>query len=534
MKVTVSSVDLVIIIVYLVGIVVLGCWAGLRQRRKVADGKSYFLAGRSLTWPFIGLALFSANIQTTHLVSLAQEGYLSGIVYGNLEWMASFLLIVLALFFAPFYLRARVATLPDFLEKRYSPQCRDFLAVIGMMTAIFFHIGMALYAGGVLFRNLFGLDIMISISVIAVLTVLYTAIGGLMAVVVTESFQTLIMLLGSATLFFFGLHEVGGWSEMVGNLDPEMMSMWRSSDDPSGMPWYAVVLGYPVLGLWYWCADQTIVQRVLGAKDENHARVGPLFCGFLKILPVFFFTFPGMILLAMVNKGQVAPLANSEDAYGFLIQNLLPVGLKGVLAAALLAALMSTISGALNSAAVLFSYDVYKRFSPGASDRSLVKTGRWVTVFAMILGILWTPVIGTFPSIMRYVLAVVSHISPPITTVFIWGVLWRGASATGAKITLWLGSALGLAGFLLTVFKEETGWQISPLMDCFYLFLVCSAILVVVSLWRPSPETEESRALVWDHPMDVLRDKGWSGLGNYKFLSGLLFFVMVALYIFFR
>lgn len=534
MKVSISFLDLVIIVVYLVGIVVLGCWAGLRHRRAASDGKGYFLAGRSLSWPFIGLALFSANIQTTHLVSLAQEGYLSGLVYGNLEWLASFLLIVLALFFAPFYLRAKVATLPDFLEKRYNRQCRDFLAVIGMVTAIFFHIGMALYAGGVLFRNLFGLDIVVSISVIAVLTVLYTAVGGLMAVVLTESLQTVIMLLGSAMLFFFGLHQVGGWSEMVANLDPVMMSILRDSDDPSGMPWYAAFLGYPVLGLWYWCADQTIVQRVLGAKDENHARVGPLFCGFLKILPVFFFTVPGMILMAMVNQGQVAPLANSEDAYGFLIQNLMPVGLKGVLAAALLAALMSTISGALNSAAVLFSYDVYKRFSPLASDRSLVRVGRWVTVFAMMLGILWTPVIGMFPSIMRYVLAVVSHISPPITAVFLWGVLWRGASATGAKVTLWLGSALGLVGFLLTVFKDDTGWQISPMMDCFYLFLACSVILFLVSLWRPQQETEESRALVWNHPLDVLRDPGWPGLLNYKFLAGLLFFVMVALYVLFR
>ena len=315
MKITIDTLDLIVICVYLIGIVGFGCLVGIRRRRVAADSKGYFLAGRSLTWPFIGLALFSANIQTTHLVSLAQEGYLSGLVYGNLEWLASFLLIVLALFFAPFYIRANVATLPDFLEKRYDWHCRDFLAVIGMVTAIFFHIGMALYAGGVLFRNLFGLDIVVSITIIAVLTVLYTAIGGLMAVVLTESLQTVIMLLGSAMLFFFGLYELGGWSELVANLDPVMMSILRGSDDPSGMPWYAAFLGYPVLGLWYWCADQTIVQRVLGAKDENHARVGPLFCGFLKILPVFFFTFPGMILLAMVNKGQVAPLANSEDAY---------------------------------------------------------------------------------------------------------------------------------------------------------------------------------------------------------------------------
>ena len=204
------------------------------------------------------------------------------------------------------------------------------------------------------------------------------------------------------------------------------------------------------------------------------------------------------------------------------------------MAAALLAALMSTISGALNSAAVLFSYDVYQRFSPGVSDRSLVRVGRWVTVVAMLFGIAWTPVIGTFPSIMRYVLAVVSHISPPITAVFLWGVLWRRASATGAKVTLWLGSGLGLAGFLLTVFQDRSGWQISPLMDCFYLFLICSVILFIVSLWRPQSETAESRALVWAHPMDALRDEGWKGLGNYKFLAALLFFVMVVLYVVFR
>ena len=389
--VAINSLDLAIIVIYLVGIVTIGCWAGFRQRRG-SEGHGYFLAGRTLTWPVIGLALFSTNISTVHLVSLAEEGYKNGLAYGNFEWMAAFTLIMLSLFFAPFYLRARVATLPDFLEKRYSRPCRDWLAFVSIISAIFIHIGFSLYAGAVVLEGMFGVKIMTSIIIISILTGLYTIIGGLLAVVLTESIQTVVLILGAVCVTVIGLYHVGGWSGLVDSVEPVKLTMLRSATDSSNLPWYSVFLGYPIIGLWYWCADQTIVQRVLGAKDENHARVGPLFAGFIKILPVFIFVLPGLICLGLINQGKLPDsLEHSKHTYAFMISHLLPVGLKGVVAAALLAALMSTVSGALNSIATLFSYDIYKRWRPQTSDRTLVIVGRVVTFIAMIAAIVWSP-----------------------------------------------------------------------------------------------------------------------------------------------
>ena len=536
---SIGAVDLVIIVVYLVGIVTVGCLAGFFQRRG-AEGKAYFLAGGTLTWPVIGLALFSTNISTIHLVSQAQEGYKNGLAYGNFEWMAPFTLIALSLFFAPFYIRSKVATLPDFLERRYSRACRNWLAVLSIVSAIFIHIGFSLYTGAVVLEGLFGIHIYYSIVAVAVLTGLYTIIGGLLAVVVTESIQTVILLIGAICITAIGYWKVGGWEGLSSNVDPVKLTLLRSADDPSKLPWYSVFLGYPVIGLWYWCADQTIVQRVLGAKDENHARVGPLFAGFIKILPVFIFVLPGTICLALINQGQLPALEDDKDVYAFMITNILPVGLKGVVTAALLAALMGTVSGALNSIATLFSYDIYKQLRPEVSDRSLVKVGRAATFIAMIAAILWSPQIARYESIYQGISALICYIAPPITTVFVWGIFWRRASAAAAFTTLLVGSVLGLAVFLLDFFKESEWlmryieWDVPFMMAAFYLFVICSAVLVVVSLWKPAPPSGSVDALVWKSPLDALRGEAWPGLGNYKLLAAVLFVVMVALYIIFR
>jgi solute:Na+ symporter, SSS family len=528
----IQTLDVVVIVVYLVAIVVIGSWAGL-QSRKGAEGKDYFLAGGTLTWPLIGLALFSTNISTTHLVSLAQEGYQNGLAYGNFEWMAAFTLIALSLFFAPFYYRSRVATLPDFLEQRYSRASRDWLAGLSIISAIFIHIGFTLYTGAVVLEGLFGIPIMTSIIVAAVLTGIYTIIGGLRAVVVTESIQTVVLILGAVIITVVGYSQVGGWAGLKASVEPVKLTVLRSADDPSGLSWYSIFLGYPIIGLWYWCADQTIVQRVLGAKDENHARVGPLFAGFIKILPVFIFVLPGTICLALINQGQLPVLEHSKDAYAFMITHLLPTGLTGVMAAALLAALMSTVSGALNSIATLFSYDLYKRWKPDTPDHKLVIIGRIVTFVAMVLAILWSPMISHFESIFQGVVAVICYIAPPITAVFVWGVFWKRASARASIITLISGSALGFIVFVLDWFKDSTGWNVPPMMVTFYLFVICSIILAVVSYFYPHQHTSESKKLVWKNPGESLRDKGWNGIGNYKFLSAILFSVMVILYLIF-
>ena len=531
MKLAIHPFDLVIIVVYLVGIVGLGCWVGLKRRR-ITESKGYFLANRTLTWPVIGLALFSTNISTIHLVSLAQEGYMNGLAYGNFEWMAAFTLIALSLFFAPFYIRANVATLPDFLEKRYSRPCRDWLAVLSIISAIFIHIGFSLYTGAVVLKGLFGIDIILSIISISIMTGLYTIIGGLLAVVITESIQTLVLITGALCITVIAYINVGGWSGLAASVDPVKLTILRSASDPSGLPWYSVFLGYPIIGLWYWCADQTIVQRVLGAKDENHARVGPLFAGFIKILPVFIFVLPGLICLGLINQGKLPnELTDSANTYAFMITHLLPIGLKGIVAAALLAALMSTVSGALNSIATLFSYDIYSRLRPETSERKLVIIGRVVTFVAMIAAIIWSPYVSHFKSIFQGMTTVICYIAPPITVVFVCGIFWKKASSSGAITTLWSGSAMGITVFFLDWYKEHTGWNIPAMMTTFYLSMICLVIMVAVSIWKPHYHTNESEKLVWDNPLDSLRGEAWKGIGNYRFLSLLLFVTMVLLYV---
>jgi SSS family solute:Na+ symporter len=595
--------DLTIVVVYLTFIVSIGVFAGLWRRKGRQSGKGFFLAGGTLTWPIIGLALFSTNISTIHLVSLAQEGYDNGLAYGNFEWMAPFTLIILSLFFAPFYIRARVATLPDFLEMRYSRACRDWLAILSIVSAIFIHLGFSLYTGAIVLRGMFGINLYVSIAVITALVATYTTIGGLLAVVVTESIETVVLILGAICITAIAYYRVGGWSEMVETLrgagEGVKVTVLRSAEDTSRLPWYSVFLGYPVIGIWYWCADQTIVQRVLGAKDENHARVGPLFAGFIKILPVFIFVLPGLLCLTLVEQGRVdvggenglanleigrqvyvdgreipvgaervelqgktvtvaggkqfripkegahieggvlylkgRPVKETKDIYSFMIREILPPGVRGVVAAALLAALMGTVSGALNSTATLVSYDLVKRWRPATEDRSLVRIGRVVTCVAMVVAILWSSQLEHFKSIFQGINSMISYIAPPITAVFLCGVLWRRASSVAARVTLYAGSALGAIVFVLDWCKESTGWKMPFMMAAFYLFAVCTGMMIVVSLLWPHRHTEESSRLVWGSPLAALRSPGaWRGIGNFRLLAAVLAAVMVALYIVFR
>ena len=250
---------------------------------------------------------------------------------------------------------------------------------MSIASAVFIHVGFTIYAGAVVLKGMFGIEIMTSIIAIAALTGFYTIVGGLLAVVVTESIQAVLLITGAICITVIGLYHVGGWSGLVANTEPIKMAMLRPTGDPSNLPWYSVILGYPVIGIWYWCADQTIVQRILGAKDENHARVGALFTGFVKIIDVFIFVLPGLICFALVRQGKLSGLTDSADTYAFMIDKLVPVGVKGLVAASLLAASMSAVAGALNSIATVFSYDIYRRWRPAASDRTLVIVGRVVT-----------------------------------------------------------------------------------------------------------------------------------------------------------
>lgn len=548
-----NNIDLVISVLYFFGIVFIGLRIGLKKKQvALGDASSeYFLAGKSLKWPMIGLALFATNISCLHLVSLAQSGFDSGLLSGNFEWMASFTLILLSLFFVPFYIRSKVATLPDFLEKRYNRACRDWLAVISIVAAIVIHIAFSFLAGGIVLKTLFGVDMYTSVIVIAFFTGLYTIIGGLRAVVVTESIQTIVLLTGAIVITVVCYNKVGGWGEITNTLQAtgelDKLSMLKPADDPGGMPWYAIFLGYPVLGIWYWCADQTIVQRVLGAKDENHARLGSLFCGFIKILPVFIFVLPGLMAYVLAQKGMFdihsiqtlgtygKTVTDSKAIYTLMITQLVPKGLVGLLAAALLSGLMSQISGALNSISTMFSYDLYKRFKPEAGDQQLVKIGRISAGVALLVSVGLLPLLNRYESLFSGINDVIAHIAPPITTVFLLGIFWKKASAKSAQYTLWLGSLLGAVVFLINKTNPESIIGDIPfMMMAFYLFCTCVVIQVVLSYVFPVVHTESSAVLFWKSPLEPLAAKGWSGIGNYKFLSLLLLLVMVVLYWMFK
>lgn len=554
----ISSLDYATIILYLVGIVGLGIWAGFRRRRG-GEGSHYFLAGNTLTWPVIGLAMFAANISTVHLVSLAESAYKYGLIYGNFEWMAGFTLILLSLFFAPLYLRSRVPTLPDYLERRFNRNCRDWLAVISIISAIVIHIGVALYTAAWVLRGIMGIPpeatimgidaLMFFIIVLGVLTGIYTMVGGLLAVVMTESVQTILLLVGAICITIVGFIKIGGWDVLVETLQTRphpmadsginwgtgnFLNMLRTSDDPSGLPWYSILLGYPVLGIWYWCCDQTIVQRVLAAKDERQARLGPLFCAFLKILPVFFFVLPGVICVALVQNNFFngeAP-ASAADTYTFMITHMLPVGLKGLIAAAMLAAAMQTCSAALNSTATLFSYDIVKRWKPLISDHKLVVIGKITTIAATIIAIILSPIFGHYSTIIEGLNKLISYIAPPITAVFLFGVFWKRASGKAAFITLVSGAAIGL----LIFFLDWNGlYKGNFMMTAFYLLVICCITIVIFSYIFPESLKTEAKDLVWEDWREPLRGEAKGhALGNYKILSALVLITFIALYYIFK
>ncbi|MDB6064351.1 MAG: sodium:solute symporter [Pedosphaera sp.] len=559
-----SNLDWTIIALYLLAVVGLGICARFLQRRKAgaSEGGEYFLAGNTLTWPVIGLAMFAANISTVHLVSLAETAYKFGLVFGNFEWMAGFTLILLSLFFAPLYLRSRVATLPDFLERRFNRHCRDVLSVVSLFSAIVIHMGVALYTAAWVLRGILGLApgaqilgmdaLMLFIIVLGLLTGIYTMVGGLLAVVWTESVQTVLLLVGAVVITVAGYLKIGGWHELAltlaSNPHPlasvadshvtwgtgNFLNMARDSKDASGLAWYSILLGYPVLGIWYWCCDQTIVQRVLAAKDEKQARLGPLFCAFLKIWPVFFFVLPGVICVALVQKhsfGAEAP-QTAADTYTFLIMHLLPAGLKGLVAAAMLAAAMQTCSAALNSTATLVAYDLFKRYQPDISDHKLVRIGKITTVVGTILAIVCSPLFSHYTTIFEGINKLISYVAPPITAVFLLGVFWKRASGKSAFITLVAGMMLGFVTFFLDWNKIIRG---DFMLIAFLLLLACLGIMVVTTHLFPEPLKAEARLLVWENWREPLRgEAGGRGLGNYRLLAGLVVMTFIALYLIFR
>ena len=540
------TLDLIIIVVYIIGIMIVGL---MYANKKNQTSEGFFLANRGLKWGVIGAALFASNISTIHLIGLAAGGYTEGLVWGNFEWLATITLILLALVFAPMYFKTKVATLPEFMEKRYSKDSRTVLAFIGIIGALFVHIGMSLYAGAVVLESLFGINVFWSITFISLITTIYTVLGGLKAVVVTESIQTVILFAGTILLTGFAIsalgdHGIHSIAEFKNALKPGQLNILHTNESinalspkgsSSGLTWYACLLGYPVLGIWYWCSDQTHVQRVLGAETLNDAKLGPLFAGFLKLFPVFILILPGIIAYA-IFRDEIGE--NANQTFPYLVNTLLPTGIKGIVSAALLAALMSNIAAALNSIGTLAAFDIAKRMKPEMNDKSLIKYGRIASIVVMVLAMIWSTQGGKFTSIFEAINRIAAALAPPISTVLVFGVLSHRGTKQASIITLIVGFILGVTAFCLDYPSISgsmiitDGLGIPFMMQAWWLFCICTVIYWCVSWATPAPDKEMIKELVWENPADIIKGEV-KGLFDPRLVALYLMVILIFFYWYF-
>src|SRR3974390_849102 len=484
-----APLDLVIIGVYFLIVFSIGLYFARKERTST----DYFLASRDVGWFFIGASLFVSNISTEHFIGLAGTGASSGLAVGHFEWLACLILLILGWVFVPFYLRTNVFTMPEFLERRFSRQCAVYLAAISIIAYIFTKISVQLSAASVVLERVAGWDLKTTAIVLVIATGIYTVAGGLAAVIYTDTVQTLISITGAVALTIIGLHRVGGLEHLRTMVPPDFFHMIKPSSDPS-FPWTGIFFGAPILGIWYWCTDQVIVQRVLSARDEGHAKAGTIFAGFLKILPVFMLVLPGIVAKALFPEQVVKP----DFAYPTLVLNLLPVGLVGLVMAALLAAVMGAMSSVFNSASTLVTLDFYKKLRPEASEKQLVTFGRIATGFMVLLGLLGVPFIHLIRSqVYIYLQSVQAYISPPIAVCFVLGILWTRLNGTGAISSLLTGFVLGAVRFITELMAAqgvEFGgvmvWLVKMnfLHYAIFMFVVCAIVLVAVSLMTPAPD----------------------------------------------
>jgi SSS family solute:Na+ symporter len=497
-----ATLDWIVVAAYFAAIFGVALWVVRRNARGQASSTGYFLAGRNVGWFVVGSALFASNIGSEHLVGLAGTGYDSGLAVGQFEILASLILLLLGWLFVPFYLRSSVYTMPEFLERRYSPAARWYLAVISIVGYVLTKISVTLYAGGIVFEVLVGGNFWTGALIIVVVTGVYTVLGGLRAVLYTEMLQTLVLIGGAILVTVIGLVELGGIGALRAAAEPGTFDLWHPSDHPS-FPWTGILFGAPILGVWYWCTDQFIVQRVLSARGVDDARRGTIFGGYLKILPLFVFVLPGVIAAALARSGQLE-IARPDHALPEMIRTLLPVGVRGIVVAGFLAALMSSLAAVFNSCSTLITWDVYRKLRPGASERQLVLVGKGATVLLVVCGLLWIPLMKFVSGqLYVYLQSVQAYISPPIAAVFLLGVFWRRVNGAGAIASLATGFVLGAARLALELNRGALdgvlAWYagINFLHFAVLLFAVCTAVLVLVSLLTPAQSDEALAGLTF-------------------------------------
>ncbi len=490
--------DWVILALYFALILGIAWWVLRKKQESTTD---YFLAGRHVGWFVIGASVFASNIGSEHIVGLAGTAAKSGVAMGHYE-LHAWCILLLGWVFVPFYMRAKVFTMPEFLERRYSPTARWFLSIISLVAYVLTKVSVTVYAGAVVFQTLMGIDFWTGALITVILTGIYTIMGGLRAVVYTEALQAFILIIGSVTVMFMGLKAIGGWNNLVSVVGKGHLNLFPPLSDPN-FPWLGLLLGAPIVGIWYWCTDQCIVQRVLAARNEKEARRGTLFAAFLKLLPFWIFFIPGITAYALAKTGQLT-LGSADQAFPTLVKTLLPTGLRGLVVGGLLAALMSSLAAVFNSCSTLFTMDIYKKLRPEAPEKKLVKVGRIATGAVVVCGILWIPLMKFISGeLYHYLQSVQSYLAPPITAVFLLGVFWKRINAKGANAALFGGFIIGMLRLIAELNKSHlSGWlytfaDVNFLYFCVYLFLTCIGLMVVVSMFSKAPAEQSIQGLTY-------------------------------------
>ncbi|MBN2616043.1 MAG: sodium:solute symporter [Bacteroidales bacterium] len=530
----ISPIDIGIMLVYIVGIAV---W-GLLYSKKKSKGdthEGYFLAGRNMTWPIVGITLYAANMGSPALVGLAGDAYSTGISVFNYEWMALVVLVFFAIFFLPFYLRSKVYTMPEFLQRRFDIRSRYYFSFITLVGNIIIDTAGILYSGALIVKMIFpSMELWHIIAILALITAAYTVTGGLSAVMYTEAVQGVLLMLGAVFLSYFALKKIDfNFAAIVHDTPHSMLSLIRPMSDKA-MPWLGLVVGVPLLGFYFWGTNQFMVQRVLSAKNTDHGRWGALFAGILKLPGLFIVVFPGII-----GRMLYPHLSSPDLVYPTMLFNLLPVGILGIVLAGLIAAISSSISATLNSASTLMTMDFVSNLKPGLTPKQLVRVGQIFTGIFVVISAAWAPMIDGFPSLFKYLQQVLALISPPVVAVFLLGLFWKRSNATGA----FYGLMGGLVSTIFAVIVRYVDPNLFPwfahiqfLLVAPILLLVTMAVIIPVSLMTAPPPKEAVEQFTWSRKFYYQESEMLSGTPwykNYRYQAiGSLILTFILVYIF--
>jgi len=545
--------DWIVLGLFCLGLIAIIVWV---TRKKTETSTDYFLAGRDATWLAIGSSIFASNIGSEHLVGLAGAGASSGMAMAHWE-MHGWIILILGWFFVPFYARSGVFTMPEFLEKRYNKESRSVLSVISLVSYVFTKVAVTVYAGGIVFKQVFGIESVLGIDFfwisavgLVVLTGIYTTLGGMRAVLATSVLQTPILLIGSIVILILGLQKLGGWNAMMEicravpvNAEGDTMTHLMRSAKDADFPWTGVILGSAIIGFWYWCTDQFIVQRVLSGRNQTESRRGAILGATFKLLPVFIFLIPGMIAFAMKTKGMIL-LPNSDAAFSVLVKELLPIGFKGLVVGGILAALMSSLASLFNSSATLFTVDFYQKYRPQAPEKELVRVGRIATVVVVVLGILWIPVMkGLGKFLYAYLQDVQAMLAPGIAAVFLLGILSKKITPKAGLFGLLTGFVLGMTRLGFNVFGKGMGhdnifYSVFLKMNGYnyevILFFIIITLMIIVSYFTPRADPVAIKGLYIGSASAEQKAITRASWNNWDLLfSGIIICVIIAFYAYF-